>query len=155
MPEDGPDEIIARLGEPDQRGRWAAGETFLYYEKGMQVNFKDGKVLFLSLYDEGVVLKPGSPPFKKYHGSVDGISLHSTVEEVIQAWGQPTRSYAHGRAGEQTIVLDYEDRHVSLTVWPLIKEKGSHEETLRFPRSDDLNAQRLRSITLYWANSGK
>jgi hypothetical protein len=145
---DDSDKVIQQLGEPDQRGRWAAGETFLYFQKGIQVNFKDGKILFFSLYDEGVVLRPGAPPFKKYQGTVEGIAPGNTVEQVIEAWGQPTRSYAHGQPGSpQSIVMGYNDR-ATLTVWPLAATTSRDAQTLQPPSPAQVNAQRIQSITL-------
>ncbi|MBI3950759.1 MAG: hypothetical protein HY314_09930 [Acidobacteria bacterium] len=152
-PEDGPDDVVRRLGEPDVRGRWAAGETFLYFGKGMQVNLKDGKVVSLSLYDDGVVLKPGAPPFKKYRGSVDGVSLDSTVEQVLQMWGEPTNFYVRGGPGTQAIVMEYKDR-ATLTVWPL-KDDGNDPSTFHPVHLKDLQSQQLKSITLYWAEPKK
>lgn len=115
----------------------------------MQVNFNEGKILSYSLYDDGVVLKRGTPAFKKYAGKVDGISVGDTVEQVGEAWGQPTDSYAHGQADtEQTIVLSYKDR-ASLTVWPLKNIIGRDGKTVNLPTSDAVNAQRIQSITLF------
>jgi hypothetical protein len=121
----------------------------------MQVNFKDGKVLSLSLYDEGVVLRPGAPPFKKYQGVVEGISFGKTVEQVAKAWGQPTNAYARGDTHSQTIVLHYENHSASLTVWPAKERAPRKNSQSSLPRSADINAQHIQSITLYWTNSKK
>ncbi len=146
-------QIVARLGEPDQRGKWEGGDTFLYFEKGMQVNFQQGRLLFVSLYDEGVVLKPDSPSFKRYQGLFEGVSLNNTVADALRAWGEPSRFYVQGTSSEQTIALEYKDR-ATLTVWPP-KQESSDETALRFVQLNDVRGQRLRSITVYFLNPKK
>lgn len=117
----------------------------------MQVNLAKGKVYSITLYDKGVQLLPGSPKFHRYTGVMQGISLDSTVADVIRAWGDPTNFFVQGQPGSQMIVLEYKDR-ATLMVWPV--EKNADEQSFRPLSMRDLRSQRLQSIQVYMPHSG-
>ena len=108
-------EIEANLGEPDERdsNEFAPGNTYaIYYQKGLELIYTDDKL-------ETVALHPAGEKWTAYDGSTpEGLSVHSTPEQVQAKLGEPAEKSPRG--------LNYQSKGI----WFRFDDKGAVESVL-------------------------
>jgi len=94
-----PDEVIAMLGNPDERGEIPShNQTTLHYRRlGLHLTFDTGgaelrAILCLSDSQETLFSRENKPAITFAGSTSEGIRIGSTYRDVVEAYGPPDRS---------------------------------------------------------------
>lgn len=106
-----PLEVLRVLGRPDEVAEYDDGKTvyFSYRPRGLSFRFEDGRVAGAFAYSgrKGGYEKGD---YVKFEGKTpEGIGLDATYAEVLQVYGQPTKSGELGLAPIPSRWIVYED----------------------------------------------